>query len=90
VTGWAEIETKTGEGHKVIMSTSRILAFYSGNAFPEIIAFQKFFYNLRAPVDAVIALDFGVILIIDFHKPCKMVFEQRLQNILSPWYIFMT
>ena len=90
MTGWAEIKTETGEGDKVIMSTSRISAFYSGNAFPEITAFQEFFYNLRDPVDAVIAIDFGVILIIDFLEPCKMVFEQGLQNILSPWYIFMT
>jgi len=90
VTGWAKIESKTGERNKVIMSAFWILAFYPGNALLKITTFQEFFDNLRDPVGTVISIDLGIFLVIDFPEFCKVVFEQGLQNILAPWYIFLT
>ena len=71
------------------MSTIPIPAFYTGNSFPEITAFQEFFNYFRDSVYSIITIQFGIFFVILLFKRIKMVFKQGLQNILSPWYIFL-
>ena len=66
------------------MTALRIPAFYPGKSFLVITAFDKFLHNFRYPGKPVIAIGFGILLVILLFKIIKMLFKYGLQDILPP------